>query len=95
MIAGSCANACAPHYILNATVPGGSNATITLPDEGSETAVVITESGIPIFSNGSFVPHVASGVEGVRAVVGGFEVMTGGGHYSLAVLRCTSYLRGA
>ena len=95
VIAGSCANACAPHYILNATVPGGSNATITLPDEGSETAVVITESGIPIFSNGSFVPHVASGVEGVRAVVGGFEVMTGGGHYSLAVLRCTSYLRGA
>ena len=88
-VTGTCVGACTPHFTLNATVPVGSNATISLPSSAS-ASVEITESGLTIFRAGAFQPGVAPGVASVLAVDGGFEVTVGGGRYVLALQRCTT-----
>jgi len=92
----TCSNTCRPHFTLNVTVPTGSNATVSLPftptrvkSMSAELPVVLTESGIPIYRNGTFLPGVAAGVTAVRGKSSSIEVTTGGGHYALALLQCT------
>ena len=96
VVAATCAGACRERFVLNTTVPVGSNATIVLPlpdaappGAGPGAApMAVTEAGRLIYSNGTFLPGVAAGVAAVRMVDDGFEVVTGGGRYSLALLEC-------
>ena len=94
VVAATCAGGCTAQFALNATVPGGSTATIVVPAPGLNAtlagAATLAEGGVPFFRNGSFVPGAVDSI--VSARVGGdnagFEVIAGGGRYAFTLARC-------
>eukprot|EP00937_MAST-01D_sp_MAST-1D-sp2_P005224 g5224.t1 len=93
VVAATCAGSCQTRFILNATVPVGSTATVTLPGAAVGGADVLTEAGQPIYRAGAFVPGAVAGVKSAQSVNGGLEVVTGGGRYAFALLKCGNGLR--
>jgi hypothetical protein len=89
-VAASCTHACHIRFVLNATLPVGSNGTVVLPTPSAATIGCsrLIEGGVTVYRDGEFLPGVAIGVVSVRAVGSALEVAIGGGSYSFALLWC-------
>ena len=88
----------APLLALNATIPVGATALVALPLVAGSAAgnSTVSEGGVVVWTNGSFVPGAAAGVMDGGALPGpldggrspvpalGFRV-TGGGHFAFVV----------